>query len=81
MLVKKSSGAARGSHLAHLVPGVSGGILDRRSFLRRSGIAAGGLGAALATGGGMMTRAKAAPTARSYSAERPVKRAWSVCSD
>src|SRR5438046_1870360 len=45
MLVKKSSGAAsgawRGTHLAQLASGGQPAILDRRSFLRRSGVAAG----------------------------------------
>ena len=59
MLVKKTSGAARPSHLAKLSPALAGGVIDRRSFLRRSGLAAGGLGAALAPRGGMMGKAEA----------------------
>ena len=64
MLIKKTDGTRRGTRLA--TPPASpatGSIIDRRSFLRRSGIAAGGLGAVMATGGGMTTKAQAAPAA------------------
>jgi formate dehydrogenase major subunit len=79
MLIKKTSGTARGSHLAQLVPGVPGIAIDRRTFLRRSGIAAGGLGAALATGGGMMRKAEAATPAKAGDA-KTVKTVCTHCS-
>ena len=63
MLIKKSNGTTRGTGLSRLAPSADSPFLDRRSFLRRSGVAAGGLGAVLATKGGMTTRAEAAPAA------------------
>ncbi|HEX7968331.1 MAG TPA: molybdopterin-dependent oxidoreductase, partial [Stellaceae bacterium] len=63
MLVKKTNGAARASHLAKLAPALAGSAIDRRSFLRRSGLAAGGVGAALTMGRGMMRKAEAAAPA------------------
>src|SRR5438309_5764086 len=63
MLIKKSNGTTRSTGLTRLAPNGDSGFLDRRSFLRRSGIAAGGLGAVLATQGGMTRRAEAAPAA------------------
>jgi formate dehydrogenase major subunit len=63
MLIKKSNGTIRGTGLSRLAPNGDSGFLDRRSFLRRSGIAAGGFGAVLATKGGMTKRAAAAPAA------------------
>jgi formate dehydrogenase major subunit len=45
MLVKRAEGQARRRALASAFPTTSGGKLDRRSFLRRSGLAAGGLAA------------------------------------
>jgi formate dehydrogenase major subunit len=46
MLMKKTNGTSRGASLMQAVGGLSGGAMDRRAFLRRSGIAAGGLAAA-----------------------------------
>src|SRR2546427_10582443 len=63
MLIKKSNGTSRGTGLTRLAPSGDSPFLDRRSFLRRSGVAAGGLGAVLATKGGMTRRAEAAPAA------------------
>ena len=63
MLIKKSNGTTRATGLTRLAPSGDSPFLDRRSFLRRSGVAAGGLGAVLATKGGMTTRAEAAPAA------------------
>jgi formate dehydrogenase major subunit len=46
MLTKKSSGKAAGTRLAAALAGAAGGAMDRRAFLRRSGLAAGGVAAA-----------------------------------
>src|SRR5688500_18631608 len=45
MLVKRAERQSRGRALASALAMSSGGELDRRSFLRRSGLAAGGLAA------------------------------------
>ena len=45
MLIKKSERQARRGALAATLESQSGGTLDRRSFLRRSGLAAGSLSA------------------------------------
>src|SRR5258708_14591906 len=77
MLVKKTNGRARSSHLARLAPALAGGVIDRRGFLGRSGLAAGGIAAAL-TPGGMMRRAEA-QTAGSGAAKN-VKTVCTHCS-
>jgi formate dehydrogenase major subunit len=43
MLTKKSSGKAAGMRLTAALAGAAGGAMDRRAFLRRSGLAAGGV--------------------------------------
>jgi len=64
MLVKKTSGTARATHLSNLTPALAGSAIDRRTFLRRSGLAAGGVTAALGLGAGMVKKAEgAAPAA------------------
>jgi len=64
MLVKKTSGTARATHLSKLTPALAGSAIDRRTFLRRSGLAAGGVTAALGLGAGMVKKAEgAAPAA------------------
>ena len=45
MLIKRTERQARRGTLAAALAGQSGGGLDRRTFLRRSGLAAGGLAA------------------------------------
>src|SRR5262245_12033072 len=45
MLVKRTAGQARRRALASTLAAGAAGELDRRSFLRRSGLAAGGLAA------------------------------------
>ena len=45
MLIKRTERQARRGTLAAALASQSGGALDRRSFLRRSGLAAGGLAA------------------------------------
>jgi formate dehydrogenase major subunit len=59
MLRKKTNGVAHGPRLAHALGGVIGNAIDRRTFLRRSGLTAGGVAAAAALSGGMVTRAEA----------------------
>ncbi|NNU80383.1 formate dehydrogenase subunit alpha [Halovulum dunhuangense] len=51
MLRKKTNGVARRSHRAGLLQNVAGTTVDRRGFLRGSGLAIGGLAALGATGG------------------------------
>ena len=53
-LMKKHNGAAAGA-----IAGVAGEAVDRRTFLRRSGLAAGGTAAAAALPVGMMRKAEA----------------------
>ena len=45
MLIKRTERQARRGSLAAALASQSGGALDRRTFLRRSGLAAGGLAA------------------------------------
>ena len=58
MLRKKTSGVERSSHRSPLLSAISEKSVDRRSFLRGSGLAIGGL-AALGATGGTVTRATA----------------------
>ncbi len=60
MLTKKSGGVARGPRLKKALAGVIGSAMDRRSFLKNSGIAAGGAALASAAPLGMAKQAKAA---------------------
>ena len=73
MLMKRKTGAAKGAHLARSFAGASGGAIDRRTFFRRSGIAAGGL-AAMPLMGATTVRKAEAQTAASG-----LKIAKSVC--
>ncbi|UCH72623.1 MAG: molybdopterin-dependent oxidoreductase, partial [Rhodospirillales bacterium] len=59
MLRKKSKGLTRGSQLSRALAGVTGGAVDRRTFLRNSGLAAGGLAAAGAFTGATVRKAEA----------------------
>ncbi|MGI9434393.1 MAG: formate dehydrogenase, partial [Geminicoccaceae bacterium] len=59
MLKKKSNGAAGGPRLAQALHGLTGSAVDRRTFLRHSGLAAGGIAAAAGLSSGMVTRAEA----------------------
>jgi formate dehydrogenase major subunit len=59
MLTKKTNGVANGPRLSRALTGVVGSAMDRRTFLKRSGLTAGG--AALAASGafGMVKKAEA----------------------
>ncbi|MXN67389.1 molybdopterin-dependent oxidoreductase [Stappia sp. GBMRC 2046] len=59
MLRKKTSSLARRTRLSAAVEAVGASAMDRRTFLRRSGLTAGGIAAASAFTGGMVRRAEA----------------------
>ena len=59
MLTKRSNGVANGPRLKKALAGVIGGSMDRRTFLKRSGLTARGAALAAATPVGMAKRAKA----------------------
>lgn len=75
MLTKRTNGVARGPRLSSALAGTTGGAIDRRTFLRRSGLAAGGLAAATSLPFGLVERAEAAAPA----AAKDVKQVKSVC--
>ena len=74
MLTKKSNGVAGRPRLTKALAGVVGGSMDRRSFLKRSGVAAGGIALALALPAGMVKKAEAASGAAG-----DLKQVKSVC--
>jgi len=61
MLIKRSEGKVSRTGLASAFAGLSGGAMDRRGFLRKSGIVASGLGALGALGAGTVKKADAGP--------------------
>ena len=60
MLTKKSDGVANGPRLKQALAGVVGGSMDRRTFLKRSGITAGGAALLSAAPLGLAKKAEAA---------------------
>jgi len=73
MLSKTSDGVANGPRLKKALAGVIGGSMDRRTFLKRSGVTAGGAVLASAVPLGMVKEAKA------QSAAKAMKKIKSVC--
>jgi formate dehydrogenase major subunit len=63
MLTKKSNGVAGRPRLTKALAGVIGGSMDRRTFLKRSGVTAGGIALASALPAGMVKKAEAASAA------------------
>ena len=59
MLTKKSSGTTRSARLSKAISGFTGGAMDRRAFLKRSGITAGGVAVASTMDFGMVKKANA----------------------
>ncbi|MDH3475660.1 MAG: molybdopterin-dependent oxidoreductase, partial [Rhodospirillales bacterium] len=59
MLTKKTNGVANGPRLSKALAGVVGSAIDRRTFLKRSGLAAGGVAAAASLSSGMVKKAEA----------------------
>ena len=74
MLTKKTNGVADGPRLSKVLAGLTGSAVDRRAFLKKSGLAAGGLAGASALAGGVVRKAQAQNTASSE-----VKEIKSVC--
>ncbi len=72
MLTKTSNGVANGPRLKKALAGVIGGSMDRRTFLKRSGVTAGGAVLASAVPLGMVKEAKAATA-------KEMKKIKSVC--
>ncbi len=79
MLHKKTSRATTGARLSTPLAALTGSVLDRRTFLSRSGLAASGVAAASFAGGGMVTRA-AAQTPATATAVQQVKTVCTHCS-
>jgi formate dehydrogenase major subunit len=73
MLIKKSNGTSKNSRLSQALAGSIGGAIDRRTFLRNSGLTAGGVALASAATLGHVQPAAA------QSAESKTKRIASVC--
>ena len=74
MLIKKSNGVVTSSRLSKALANLTGGAVDRRTFLKRSGLTAGGLAAASALSLGRVKNAEAASAGSG-----DVKRIKSVC--
>jgi formate dehydrogenase major subunit len=72
MLRKKSKGLARSTNISRTLAGVTGGAVDRRTFLRNSGLAAGGLAAAGALTGGTVRKAEAAAASAGIEVKKSV---------
>ncbi len=75
MLVKRKQGEAARGRLASMAAGIATKTIDRRSFLRNSGLAVGGLAALGTLKGGMTRPAEAGPT--DYS--RPIELRKNIC--
>lgn len=75
MLIKRKSGDVRRSAAAGAFAGVNAAAMDRRSFLRRSGLTAGGLAALSTLTFGAVQKAEAGPVA----ANVPITRKKNIC--
>ena len=73
MLTKKTNGVANGPRLSKALAGLTGSAIDRRTFLKRSGLTAGGIAAASTLPLGMVKKAEAA------AAGGELKKILSVC--
>lgn len=60
MLRKKTGGVASGPRLSSALAELTNGAVDRRTFLRRSGLTIGGIAAAATLSSGMVTKSEAA---------------------
>ena len=73
MLTKKHNGIANGPRISKALAGLVGGSMDRRQFLKRSGLTAGGAALASTLPGGMVKKAAA------QSATSAAEKVLSVC--
>jgi len=73
MLTKKHNGIANGPRISKALAGLVGGSMDRRQFLKRSGLTAGGAALASTLPGGMVKKAAA------QSAASAAEKVLSVC--
>lgn len=79
-LIKKSAGSDTGRNATSVFPSLFHTAMDRRTFLRRSGLTAGAAVAGAALSPAMMRRTEAAESANSRMAGVPVELRRSVCS-
>ncbi|MBM3569703.1 MAG: twin-arginine translocation signal domain-containing protein [Alphaproteobacteria bacterium] len=77
MLRKKTAGTAPAAKLASALTGPAGQTVDRRSFLKRSGLAAGGIAAAAA--GAKLAMVEPAQAAGPIAVTGEVKKVISIC--
>jgi formate dehydrogenase major subunit len=75
MLIKRNSAVASRGRLQAVTAGLASSELDRRSFLRRSGLTLGGLAAVGSIGVGTIRRAEAGPTDHS----QPIEIRTNIC--
>jgi formate dehydrogenase major subunit len=80
VLIKRTEREARRGKLAHALAGQSGGGLDRRTFLRRSGLVAGGLAGLGALPLGTVRKAQAGPPPAAGAAVEMRKNICTHCS-
>jgi formate dehydrogenase major subunit len=80
MLTKKQNGVANGPRMSRALSGVLGGAIDRRTFLRRSGLTAGGAALASTLPMGMVKRAEAQTAATGARKLNEVKSVCTHCS-
>ncbi|MFY7960882.1 MAG: molybdopterin-dependent oxidoreductase, partial [Elsteraceae bacterium] len=80
MLVKKTSGAASRTRLGGFGAAMAAATVDRRGFLKQSGLAAGGLAAVGAMSSGLVKRAEAGPPPSAGAAVELKKNICTHCS-
>ncbi len=80
MLRKKTNGVAFGPRSSATLTGAAGETIDRRTFLKRSGLAAGGIAAASAASAGLVTRTAKAQGAAGAGTVQIAKSVCTHCS-
>ncbi|HYD69988.1 formate dehydrogenase subunit alpha [Azospirillum sp.] len=79
-ITRKSTGTAGGAKLSKALSGLTGSSIDRRTFLRRSGLAAGGAAAASALPLAMVKKADAATATPAGGDIKQIKSVCTHCS-